>query len=107
MPRIRIGQRNVPLPANRFARLGIGLLLIIGGILGFLPVLGFWMVPLGLLVLSYDLPPVRRWRRRFLVHHSEWFRRRYPDLAEKLGLGRRNSPGIESLEAERMEPPAV
>ncbi len=56
MPRIRIGQQNVPLPANRFARLAIGLLLIIGGILGFLPVLGFWMVPLGLLVLSYDLP---------------------------------------------------
>jgi UPF0716 family protein affecting phage T7 exclusion len=102
MPRIRIGQQNVPLPANRFARLAVGLLLIIGGILGFLPVLGFWMVPLGLLVLSYDLPMVRRWRRRFLVHHSEWFRRRYPDLAEKLGLGRRNSP-----EAERMEPPAV
>jgi hypothetical protein len=102
MPRIRIGQQSVPLPASRFARLAIGLLLIAGGILGFLPVLGFWMVPLGLLVLSYDLPQVRRWRRRFLVHHSEWFRRRYPDLAEKLGLGRRNSP-----EAERMEPPAV
>jgi hypothetical protein len=30
---------------------------------GFLPVLGFWMIPLGLLILSLDLPLVRRWRR--------------------------------------------
>jgi hypothetical protein len=107
MPRIRIGQKSLPLPANRFARLAVGLLLIIGGVLGFLPILGFWMVPLGLLVLSYDLPPVRRWRRRFLVHHSEWFRRRHPDVAEKLGLGRRNSREAERPEAERMGPPVV
>ena len=38
-----------------------------GGTLGFLPVLGFWMIPLGLLVLSQDLPVVRRWRRNFVV----------------------------------------
>src|SRR5262245_46214793 len=107
MPRIRIGQHSVPLPATRIAPLAVGLLLIIGRLLGFPPVFGFWMVPLGLLVLSYDLPQVRRWRRRFLVHHSEWLRRRWPDLAEKLGLGRRNSSEGERSEAERMQPPAV
>jgi hypothetical protein len=37
-------------------------------------------VPLGLLVLSIDLPRVRRWRRRFAV----WFARSYPGLATKL-----------------------
>jgi hypothetical protein len=39
---------------------------------GFLPVLGFWMIPLGLLVLSVDLPIVRRWRRQLTV----WWHRR-------------------------------
>jgi UPF0716 family protein affecting phage T7 exclusion len=56
----------------RWIRLGAGVLLLIGGILGFLPIVGFWMFPLGLLVLSYDLPIVRRWRRRMEV---TWLRR--------------------------------
>ena len=57
----------------RILRMVIGLLLLLGGILGFLPILGFWMIPLGLMVLSYDLPLVRRWRRRLEVW---WGRRR-------------------------------
>ncbi|MDP6346027.1 MAG: hypothetical protein QF578_07290 [Alphaproteobacteria bacterium] len=58
----------------RWARMAVGLALILGGLLGFLPVVGFWMLPLGLLVLSYDLPRVRRWRRRLEVW---WWRRRH------------------------------
>ena len=30
-----------------------------GGMLGFLPVLGFWMLPIGLALLAYDVPPMR------------------------------------------------
>jgi len=72
-PRLRIGNNHFGLPRSRFARIAIGSLLILGGILGFLPVLGFWMIPLGLLVLSQDLPMVRRWRRRLAV---KWGRRK-------------------------------
>lgn len=44
-------------------RLVVGLLLILGGILGFLPVLGFWMIPLGAVVAALDVKPfLRRWR---------------------------------------------
>ena len=39
----------------------IGLVLIGLGFLGFLPVLGFWMIPLGLAVAAMDLRPL--WRR--------------------------------------------
>jgi hypothetical protein len=35
------------------------LLFIAGGIVGFLPVLGFWMVPLGLALIAIDLPFLR------------------------------------------------
>ena len=80
---IRIGRFTLPLPRSRILRILIGVLLVICGLFGFLPILGFWMIPLGLLVLSIDIPRVRRWRRRFAV----WFHRRYPKLAAKLSFG--------------------
>jgi hypothetical protein len=42
-------------------RLPVGLLLIAGGALGFLPILGFWMIPLGVAVAALDVRPL--WRR--------------------------------------------
>lgn len=69
-PRTReivIGTFRLKLPKSRWLRTLIGVALILGGILGFLPILGFWMVPLGLLVLSHDSHFVRRQRRRFAV----------------------------------------
>jgi len=41
-------------------RLLLGLLLICGGIVGFLPVLGFWMIPLGIAVAALDVKPIMR-----------------------------------------------
>jgi len=45
-------------------RLFLGLLLIGLGFLGFLPVLGFWMIPLGIAVATLDLIPLWRSLRR-------------------------------------------
>ena len=42
------------------SRLPIGLLLIVGGVFGFLPVLGFWMIPLGIAIAAVDIKPL--WR---------------------------------------------
>ena len=52
-------------------RILLGILLIIGGLFGFLPIVGFWMLPLGAIVLAREVPAVarllervrRRWRR--------------------------------------------
>lgn len=41
-------------------RLVLGLLLIAAGIFGFLPVLGFWMIPLGIGVAWLDLRALLR-----------------------------------------------
>jgi hypothetical protein len=70
--KIRFANRHFHLPQSKPLRLGLGILLVAGGLLGFLPVLGFWMIPLGLLVLSVDIPIVRRWRRQLAV----WWHRR-------------------------------
>jgi hypothetical protein len=76
--KITLFGRTFNLPRSRAARIGVGVLLIIGGMLGFLPVLGFWMIPLGILVLSSDFHAIRRRRRRFFV----WWERRRRRTAE-------------------------
>ena len=91
MARIRIGDRTVRLPASRLARIAIGVLLIVLGVFGFLPVLGFWMIPVGLIVLSVDIPVVRRWRRQATVWLAPRLRARFPWLADHLGF--RNGAG--------------
>ncbi len=62
--KITILGREFSMPRSRRMRIVIGTLLVILGIFGFLPVLGFWMIPLGILILSYEFAMVRRWRRR-------------------------------------------
>ncbi|KRA99452.1 hypothetical protein ASD83_02725 [Devosia sp. Root685] len=42
-------------PEARWIRIPLGILLVLGGIFSFLPVLGIWMLPLGLLLLAVDL----------------------------------------------------
>ena len=84
--KVRLFNRHWHLPQSKPIRIGLGILLIAGGLLGFLPVLGFWMIPLGLLVLSVDLPVVRRWRRQLTV----WWHRRKGETAN----GRRRE-GVE------------
>lgn len=42
-------------PQARWVRIPLGILLVLGGIFSFLPVLGIWMLPLGLLLLAIDL----------------------------------------------------
>lgn len=58
---------------NHILRRSVGTLLVIGGILGFLPVLGFWMLPLGLALLAVDSPIARRLHRRIVL----WWGRRF------------------------------
>jgi cytochrome c-type biogenesis protein CcmH/NrfF len=49
------------------------------GLLGLLRVLGFWLIPLGLLVLSIDIHIVRRWRRQLALW---WHRDKKSDEAD-------------------------
>lgn len=84
--------KRIPVPGNILLRVALGLALVAGGFLGFLPVLGFWMLPLGLLILSIDFPPVRRFRRNLTVRLGDWFKARWPNLARRMGMqGRRDS----------------
>ena len=63
--------RALPKPA----RISVGVLLVLAGCVGFLPVLGFWMIPAGLIVLAIDMPWLRRPVRRTQVYVERRWRR--------------------------------
>ncbi len=48
-------------PSAVLLRLPLGILFIVGGIFSFLPVLGVWMLPLGIMLIAVDVALVRRW----------------------------------------------
>ena len=73
------------MPGTRTGRIIVGSLLIVGGVVGFLPILGFWMIPLGLFMLSQDFATVRRFRRRWTVRLG----RRWSQFKESRRLAKR------------------
>ncbi len=74
-PRMRATVRWLRRPSAFWIRVPAGVLLIGGGLLGFLPVLGVWMLPLGVALLAEDVPALRSLRSRTL----DWLERRRPD----------------------------
>lgn len=71
--RLQLWRFGIAMPKSKGGRVAVGGGLVAGGCFGFLPVLGFWMVPVGVAVLSHDLHSVRRARRRLAV----WWSRRH------------------------------
>ena len=61
-------------------RIPVGIFLVIASVFSFLPVLGLWMLPLGLMLLAVDVPFLKRPTGRALVWlGQQWVRltRRY------------------------------
>ena len=83
-------------PGLRWIRVPAGLLFIVGAFLSILPVFGIWMLPLGLMLLAEDIPPVRRARNRFLNwierHRPHWFAGTDASSRTKASTPRPSSP---------------
>lgn len=43
-------------PSSRLVRIPMALLLVVGGVFSILPILGLWMLPLGLVLIAQDVP---------------------------------------------------
>ena len=83
MNKVSFGRHSINLPGNPVIRIGLGIVLIIGGILGFLPILGFWMIPLGIAVLAVDIPFVERRWGAFQPKLEGWMARTFPSFWNK------------------------
>src|SRR5712675_2042906 len=60
-------------PSSRYARIPLAILLIAGGIFSILPVLGLWMLPLGLVLFAQDVPMLQKPIAKMLG----WIRRKW------------------------------
>jgi hypothetical protein len=59
-------------PSSILVRIPLAVLLIFGGIFSFLPILGLWMLPLGLLLFAQDVP----WLQPPLARMLGWVERK-------------------------------
>lgn len=59
-PRLGLFLYRLSRPGWSMVRVPVGLLFILGGVLSILPILGLWMIPVGLLLLAVDVPWLRR-----------------------------------------------
>ena len=59
VPALRGPIKALRSPRLKLIRIPLALLLLAGGFVSFLPLLGIWMLPLGLLLLAVDLPFMR------------------------------------------------
>jgi hypothetical protein len=69
---VNLGQLHLPWGL----RSALGLVLLVAGVFGFLPILGFWMVPVGLVLIALDIPPLQRWLRQWLDRRHQERKRR-------------------------------
>ncbi len=53
-------------------RVPVAVALILGGVFSFLPLLGAWMLPLGLLLLAVDVPILRKPASRGIIGVRRW-----------------------------------
>ena len=72
--------RNLRHPHAHWMRIPAGVLLVLGGVFSILPFLGIWMLPLGLLLIAYDVPFLREPVGRFTI----WSMRRWEDMRQRL-----------------------
>ena len=70
-------------PSSRWLRIPSGTLLIAGGVLSILPLLGVWMLPLGLALLAEDVPARRSSRAQVL----DWIERKKPHWLDPSASG--------------------
>ena len=68
-------------PSRLWIRVLAVLLLIFGGVFSFLPILGIWMLPLGLALLSQDVPGLKV----PLEQAARWIERAWERLRHRRG----------------------
>lgn len=85
-------------PSSRLVRFPLGVLLILGGIFSILPLLGLWMLPLGLILIAQDVPPLEKPVAQFLG----WLERKW---AERQAAKAKKAAVVAATSAPRAAPP--
>jgi hypothetical protein len=78
LPRVAGDSLRYFLDSSPWMRIPPAIALVVGGTFSFLPVLGLWMLPLGLVLIAQDVPPLRGPIAR-AIH---WADRKWPEKDE-------------------------
>jgi hypothetical protein len=68
-------------PSSFLVRALVAIALVVGGVFSFLPILGLWMLPLGLLLIAQDVPLLQK----PLLSALRWIDSRWERLRRALG----------------------
>lgn len=83
-------------PSSRWVRIPFAVLLMLGGVFSFLPVLGLWMLPLGIALIALDVPFLKRPVAGLMIRGqrrwAEWRRTNRFGLFSRNTATRRNEP---------------
>jgi hypothetical protein len=66
-------------PSSMLVRIPLAILLVVGGVFSFLPVLGLWMLPLGLVLIAQDVPFLQKPTAQLLG----WIERKWLEREKK------------------------
>ena len=69
-------------PSSALVRIPLAILLVVGGVFSFLPILGLWMLPLGLLLIAQDVPFLQKPLARMLG----WIERKWIERQRAKGV---------------------
>ena len=69
-------------PSSALVRIPLAILLVLGGVFSFLPILGLWMLPLGLILIAQDLPFLQKPTARMLG----WIERKWIERQRAKGV---------------------
>jgi hypothetical protein len=103
--RVQTTTRWLRRPSLRLVRIPVGVMLVGGGFLGMLPLLGFWMLPLGLILLAEDVRPLRDARDRVL----DWIERRRPHwfISDEVVSATSAPPNLTPPSPSSSHPPSI
>lgn len=92
-------------PSSKLVRIPLAVLLVGGGIFSFLPILGLWMLPLGLVLIAQDVPALEKPTARTLGWiERKWIERQHAKGIEVVPLAPAETTATELAAARRSAP---
>ena len=78
-------------PSSKLVRIPLALLLMLGGVFSILPILGLWMLPLGLLLIAQDVP----FLEKPVAQSLGWIERKWSEREQKKQLEKERLKNID------------
>ena len=78
-------------PSSKLVRIPLALLLMLGGVFSILPILGLWMLPLGMLLIAQDVP----FLEKPVAQALGWMERKWMERERKKALEKERLKNID------------